>query len=226
MSWHPIFQPRSSPRADAPARRAATGGAPARRVLAALAAGLTLGGCAALNTVSSDVSSYGTWPPGRPPGTYVFERLPSQQAQSEQQSTLEDAARGALERAGFTPAADPARADVTVQLGARISRQDAYPYGDPAWGRWHLGFGRFSGGRGGGFGFGFGMPVDPLRYEREVAVLIRDRSAGTPLYEARAVSDGVTSGDAELLAAMYEAALKDFPTPALSPRRVRVPLER
>jgi hypothetical protein len=186
-----------------------------------------LGGCAALNTVSSDVSSYGTWPAGRAPGSYVFERLPSQVAQADEQAVLEDAARGALEHAGFKPAEDPAKADVTVQVGARISRSDRYPYDDPFWGGWRMGvggggYGRFGGWRGGGFGIGFGIPIDTLRYEREVAVLIRDRAAGTPLYESRAVTDGPTTGSNELLAAMYDAALKDFPTPAMSPRRVNV----
>jgi hypothetical protein len=39
-----------------------------------------LSGCASLNTVVSDVSSYGQWPTQRKPNTYRFERLPSQQA--------------------------------------------------------------------------------------------------------------------------------------------------
>jgi hypothetical protein len=54
--------------------------------------------------------------------------------------------------------------------------------------------------------------------------LIRDRRSGAPLYEARAVSDGYSAGDTSVLGAMFEAALKDFPTPAVSPRKVVVPL--
>ena len=38
------------------------------------------------------------------------------------------------------------------------------------------------------------------RYDREVAVLIRDRASGKPLYEARASSDGITRSDSTLLA--------------------------
>ena len=64
---------------------------------------LLLGGCAAFNNLSSEVSTYGPWPAERKPGAFVFERLPSQQAQPEQQSQLEAAARGALEAAGFRP---------------------------------------------------------------------------------------------------------------------------
>jgi hypothetical protein len=60
-------------------------------------------------------------------------------------------------------------------------------------------------------------------YEREVAVLLRDRASGKPLFEARASSDGYTQG-AELLQAMFDAALKDFPATGLNPRSVTVPL--
>jgi len=41
---------------------------------AAAAAVATLGGCAALNTVTSEVATYGDWPAGRSPGRYAFER--------------------------------------------------------------------------------------------------------------------------------------------------------
>lgn len=190
------------------------------RVAAAAVALAALGGCAALNSVTSDVSSYGTWPAGRAPGSYAFERLPSQAARPEQQQALEDAARGAIEQAGFRPAPDAAKADVTVQVGARVSRYETSPWDDPLWWNFGMGYGRFGGWRP---GFGLSYRYDNPRYEREVAVLIRDRASGAPLYESRAVNDGLSSGDPELLSAMFEAALKDFPTPAVSPRRVTIP---
>jgi hypothetical protein len=194
---------------------------------AVLALGM-LAGCASLNSLDVDVASYGTWPSGRAPGSFAFERLPSQQAQAERQGALETAARDALERAGFTHAADPANADVTVQLGARITRYDTSPWDDPFWWRWgpspwrHPGFHGYPGWYHPHFGFGssFSSP----RYDREVALLVRDRRTGAPLYETRATSDGYSAGDTALLAAMFEAALKDFPTPAVSPRRVTIPL--
>lgn len=193
------------------------------RVMAAGAALLALGGCASFNSLTSDVRSYGTWPAGRAPGTYVFERLPSQASQPEQQAALEDAARPAVEMAGFKPAADAGKADVTIQLGARITRYDTAPWDDPFWWNYGYGFGRFGGWRP---GLGLGYRFDNPRYEREVAVLIRDRASGAPLYETRAVNDSLVGGDPESLSLMYEAALKDFPTPAVSPRRVVVPTNR
>ena len=63
------------------------------------------------------------------------------------------------------------------------------------------------------------------RYERNVAVLLRDRASGTPLYEAHAQTDGNSAGSDALLGAMFEAAMKDFPAAgATNPRRVSVQL--
>ncbi len=65
---------------------------------AAMAAAVSLtAGCASLNSVTSEVSSFGEWPAGRAPGTYAFERLPSQQARQAETELLENAARPALE---------------------------------------------------------------------------------------------------------------------------------
>lgn len=190
------------------------------------AALLLLAGCASLNKLDSDVTSYSHWPAGRTPSTYAFERLPSQQAQPEEQAQLEQAAREALSHAGFTEVTDAASSDVSVQVSARLTRQDAYYdpwYGDPWWG---LRGGGWWGGRGRWWGpsVGFGLSYSTPRYDREVALLIRDRKTGAPLYETRAHSDGLSAGDAPLLSAMFEAALKDFPQPAVNPRRVSIPL--
>ncbi len=194
----------------------------AAALLTALA---TLSGCAALNDLRSDVSSYSNWPAGRKPASYVFERLPSQQAQPELQQRLEDAARGAVEAAGFMPAADAQAADVSIQLGARVSANDRSIYDDPFWwrGGGFVGFGR---GRG-GFGFwGPGLRYDTPTYEREVAVLIRDRKTGQALFESRSSNDGVSPSMNGLLSAMYEAALKDFPNAGPNPRKVVTRISR
>jgi len=104
--------------------------------LAIAAAALALAGCASMNTVTSEVASYGSWPVDRSPGTYAIERLPSQQVRGAQQEGLESGARSALEEAGFQPAANAAQADVMVQIGARASRTDYVPWDDPLWWRW------------------------------------------------------------------------------------------
>jgi hypothetical protein len=194
-----------------------------RKLLAALTIGTlaALSGCAGLNQLTNDVSTYSQWPAERKPSTYAFERLPSQMANPAGQQLLEDSARRAIEGAGFVPASDPKTADYVVQVGARLSYSAPSIYDDPFW--WHGGlyhpryFGHFRRGYGFGFaGYGTFSPV----YEREVAILIRDRKTGTPLYEARATNDGYSSSMNALLAPMFEAAMKDFPNSGINPRRI------
>jgi len=187
-----------------------------------LAASLALGGCTALKSLSSDVSSFGDWPVERKPGTYAFERLPSQQARAEETAALEAAAQGALAKAGFAPVAAGQEPEVLVQVGARVGRSDS-PWADPFW--WRGSFGYYRHGPWLGPRWGMGTQFESTRYEREVAVLIRDRASGKPLFEARASNEsGSSSAGSATLAAMFEAALMDFPRPGMNPRRVVVPL--
>lgn len=200
-----------------------------RRALCSIGAAALLAGCAGIGSVTSDVSSFGDWTAGRAPGSYAFERLPSQQAQPQRQAELEAAATRALEKAGFAPASDAAQADVIVQVGARLTRIEVSPWDDPLWWRWGPGYWRSPVWRPARAPFHspyWSLRADwGTRYERNVAVLLRDRSSGTPLYEAHAQTDGATTGSAALLAAMFEAALQDFPaSSAKNPRSVSVTL--
>ena len=187
-----------------------------------LAVSLSLGGCAAVRSVSSDVSSFGEWPAARKPSTYAFERLPSQQARAVETEALETAAKGALKKAGFEPVAAGQEPDVVVQVGLRLGRNDG-PWVDSLW--WRGGFGYYRHGPWVSPRWGIGLQFDPTRYEREVALLIRDRASGKPLFEARASHESSSSypGSATL-AALFEAALMDFPKVGVNPRRVVVPL--
>lgn len=200
------------------------------KALAALIGAAALTGCASLYNVDADVSSFSRWPAGRGAATYAFERLPSQQTQPQQAQMLEDAARRAIEGAGFVPAADGGVPDVTVQIGARITETDRSPFDDPFWygGRaiWHRPFvyGRYGrpfwgpGWRRGYWDSGFPSAY----YEHEAAVLIRDKRSGEPLYEARAESEGVTAGQT-VLPALFVAAMKDFPAGSpTNPHRITV----
>jgi hypothetical protein len=185
------------------------------------AAGL-LAACASLNTLNAEVTSYGTWPTERKPGTYAFERLPSQQARADAQQRVEDAAHPALAAAGFTAAAPGATPDVLVQVGARVTRYERSPWDDPLWWRGGFGYWRPHPWRG---PYPYWHRHDYSRYyDREVALLLRDRSNGAPLYEARASSEGTTSGGDELLAAMFKAAMTDFPKSGSVPHTVSVKL--
>ena len=194
-----------------------------RKFFIALATAISLSGCAGMYQLSNDVSTYSQWPADRKPATYAFERLPSQQAHAQQQQRLEDAASRAIEGAGFTPAANPASADVLVQLGARVSPNERYIYDDPLWwrgGLYHSHFARGYPRSGFSLGLGYGMGFGPQTYEREVALLIRDRKTGQVLFEAHASNGGASSAINSLLSAMFEAAMKDFPHGGVNPRRV------
>ena len=201
-----------------------------------LAALLAAGGCA--THIRSEVSTFGTWPAGRQPDTYVFERLPSQQDEPNQQR-MEDAARSAIETAGFKPAADAQVADVAVLLNTRLVASHFSPFDDPTgWGgglhRSRFGYSGFGGGFGGGYGLGLGygsgfaFGVDDAwrRHVREVSVLIRDRKSGSVVFESRATSDGVLTTSPALMTAMFQAAMAPFPTTDAKARSVSTPLVR
>ena len=156
-----------------PTRRGALG------VAAAASALLLLGGCAAVSSVSSDVSSFGEWPADRRPGTYAFERLPSQAARAAESAALETAAVPALAKAGFTPAAAGATPDVLVQVGARTDRADNQAWDDPLWWRGGFGYWRYGPWLSPRWGLGLSLNGQAPRYDREVALLCDATHAGT-----------------------------------------------
>ncbi len=198
------------------------------KTLCLAAAALLLSGCAAMNNLNSEVSTFGPWPAERKPASFTFERLPSQQAHPERQQQLEDAARGAVEAAGFRPAADPANAEYLLQVGARVSSTvDPWLYNDALFwrGGWRHGYGYGPGfgrwGRGPYWGaFGGTYYPSSTSFEREVALLIRDRKTGQLLYEARAANSGPSPSIDHILPAMFAAAMKDFPGTGPNPRQV------
>ncbi len=186
-------------------------------------AAVLLAGCAALNTVTSEVSTYGDWPADRKAGSYAFERLPSQQGRAAEAEQLETAAQAALAKAGFTPVTAGQQPDVLVQVGARSGYNDPRLWADPMW--WRGGFGYWRHGPWAGPRWGLSMQIDSRRFEREVALLIRDRASGKPLFEARASTEGSSpSAGTAVLGAMFQAALMDFPKTGVNPRTVQVQL--
>ena len=179
--------------------------------------GLVIAGCATTRTLSTQVSSYGSWPASRKPSSYAFDRLPSQMAQPMEQDRIEAAALPALEAAGFKQVTR-AEADVLVQVAAHVVETNER-WRDPFYWRADWWFYR----RHPFFYPGFGMHYEAPEYQREVGVLIRDRRSNEALYETHARYTSTWSSDA-ILPAMFEAALKDFPQPAVSPRQVVVSL--
>lgn len=193
-------------------------------MLACLALALLTSACAGPKAITSQVSSTGNWPEGRKPGTYVFERLPSQQDQAEVQDKLESAAQPALAAAGFELVPQADKAALSIQVGARTQVEQRQAYYDPFWGPygpWRPGWGGYwgSGGRG---GLAFSMTMEPPRVAMMVDVLIRDRRSNQVLYETHARYERLGGADERFLPFMFEAAMKDFPHQAVSPREVTV----
>jgi len=122
----------------------------------------------------------------------------------------------------IAPAAPGQEPEVLVQVGARDRLIGVQVWDDPLW--WRGGFGTWRHGPWMGPYWGWSGWYQVPRYEREVALLIRERGDGRPLFEARAASEGNASPGPRALAAMYDAALMDFPRLGLNPRRVIVPL--
>jgi len=202
-----------------------------RAPVALLAAMLLLSGCAATR-LDANVNTHGQWPVGRAPGSFAFERLPSQMAQAQEQDRLEAEAAPALVRAGFRPVTAGEMPSVRVQVAARTSQGQvvyAGPYYGGPWGPWGgWGGARWGYGAGWGWGYGAGWGWGTPAYSYylfEVAVLILDAQTQQPLYESRAQSEGSYPDDGTW-AALSAAALKDFPYPAVSPRRVTVDLPK
>lgn len=195
-------------------------------IATALIAPLALGACASLMAARGEVSSFGQWPSGRQPGSYAFERLPSQQQDAEQQAVLERQADAALQARGFKPVAADQKADVVVQVGARVTRQSRSPWDDPLWWRFG-GVGMGPGWRGpwlGYAGWRWNAPMDP-EYDREVALLLRDGASGTPLYEARARNSGATPGAERLIGDLFRLSMADFPQARPEPHEVSLPAQ-
>lgn len=196
-----------------------------RRLLQAVAAVSALGwlaGCTTLDQVSVDVSTYGAWPSGRAPGHFAFERLPSQAQAGAAQDQLEAAAAAALERVGFSRAADAAQADVLVQFGTRQGKVIDPP---PTF-SWGLGVGMPIGRRS---SFGWGMHTGPgwygdrVRDYRELGLLLLDRTSHQVLVEVQARHES-RYGVGDLSEVMFDAALSGFPDLPAGERRVTVPL--
>lgn len=198
----------------------------AARLLAGVASGcamaMLMAGCAGPQALTSEVSSAGQWPTGRKPGHYVFERLPSQKNRPDLQDKLEAAAQPALAAAGFERVDKAEQAEVSVQVAAHARMEQRPYYNDPFWpyGPWRPGVGAgWWGGRG---GMSLGMSMEPARTSMNVDVLIRDLKAGQVLYETHARYERFGGVDEQLYPLLFEAALKDFPYQAVSPRAVTV----
>ena len=196
-----------------------------------MAIALLASGCSTTRLVDSEVTAFSTWRSAPPlPGTaYRFERLPSQQSGSQQQSQLETLAQKSLAKVGMR--LDEASARYAVQLAVEnrlVERfaDDGFLTGGPML----MGSGIYGGfgglgayGRGAGFG---GLGFRELYYWRSVSLQMRDLASNQVVYETRALHDGPWNDTHVVIAAMLDAALLGFPQPPPGTRRIDVQIPR
>ena len=193
--------------------------------LAALVlASVGLAGCETLQKMPVQVSSQSRWPADLPKeGTYRFDRLPSTEINANaraQQLALEDAARDALAELGLTESADEAGAPWLIQLSATLVSLDPLPPRDPFWGP--RGWGGVYGGPGHVHG-GLTLNLSPPRLEREVRLVLRQRSHAQVLWDGSASTVYYGSGAVMSIdRALYRALLQEFPQGTGKPTVVRI----
>jgi Domain of unknown function (DUF4136) len=199
-----------------------------------------LTGCASTRLIDSEVNAFSTLAAVPTGSSYRFERLPSQQTNSQRQDQLEAIAQASLakvglQRVGDAPGSPAAR--YSVQMGINVQRADL-----AVWDDWGPRFGGFVGiasgpylvgnGRGHGavyghFGYGFPYPyLPPPTYVREVSLLLRELASNQVVYETRARHESPWADSLNILPAMFDAALQGFPRPPAGPRMVSVELAR
>ena len=174
-------------------------------LLAALGLGALLSGCALPRMIDSDVASYSGTVAATTPANYTFERLPSQ-TQSARQDAIEAMTGQALRKVGLALSdAGTATPQYRVQASVQIS-QITNPYrGRPRssvfWGM----------GDPGPAGASLVVVMEPPWYRHSVQLVLRESQTNLVAYETTAVFDGPWSDSLNLLPAVMDAALRDFP---------------
>jgi hypothetical protein len=197
-----------------------------KRLLALLVLPLLLTGCGGMRLVDAQVQATATSTAVDTTGRYRFERLPSQVDQP-LTSQVEAVAQVALAQVGLLRNDTAAR--YSVLPGARVQPYTTDPWGDP-WGR-APGVGPYgqvvigTGSAGSMVGWGMRFPP-PTYYRYEISLLLRDLQSGQVVYETRATHSGPWADNANILPALFEAALKDFPTPPAGIRQVNIEIPR
>lgn len=200
--------------------------------LFALFALLALSGCAGVRLVDTEVRSFTSAPPIPRGASYRFERLPSQQADAFAQERLENLALQALRQVGLQRQDSTAHYSVQVSYGLKVDPHAPGEQSRDAWGLgWSLGWGVRSGNVAVAanvpFGQlpGFGIP-QPSYYWRQVSLIIRNLSTQQVVFETHAAHDGPWSDSEAILPALFEAALRGFPTPPVGVRRIPIEIPR
>ncbi|MFZ9182412.1 MAG: DUF4136 domain-containing protein [Hylemonella sp.] len=197
-----------------------------KALLLAMLLGL-LSGCSGLRLVDAQVKTGTAGMAIEPGARYRFDRLPSQTEDIGRTQELEAMAEQALAQVGLV--LDEQQPRYSVLLGARMQPYLANAWGQPlgttpggAYGSVMIGTGSAMGGM---FGWGMRFPP-PTHYGYEVSLVLRDLASAQVVYDTRATHSGPWSDSANLLPALFRAALQDFPEPAPGLRQVHLEIPR
>ena len=170
-----------------------------------LAAALLLGGCAMTRMIDSEVQSYLGAAGAQTGATYRFERLPSQQGGQASQEALEAITERVLGQHSLTRNDSEARYSVQISVDVvQYQREPRYPQV----------FGGVFVAHDGSLRHRPPMMVmvmEPPWYRHTVHLLMRDVATGQMAYETHAAHEGPWSDTGNLLPAILEAALRNYP---------------
>ena len=193
-----------------------------RLIAALLSVAALLAGCSTTRVVDADAQAFSSLQPSAEPRSFRFERLPSQQAQPQQQAQLEAIAQAALERAGLRH--DPQSPRYSVQVDTQVQR---LPRRDDLWGDpWHRPWGLGPGWGAPGWHHPGGSPLfwgphrpwpEPDWLAHRVQLVLRDLHSQQIVFESQATHEARQPADAATWGALFDAALQGFPTPPCRP---------
>ncbi len=191
-----------------------------------------LAGCGGMRLIESDVSALSELQTANltgSGGSYRFERLLSQQAQPQAQAGLEAIAEQAMAKLGMHRAADPAQARYSVMASARTL---VFQQGDEG-NLWPMGAAHGNaqvavgiGGQPRILGIMRPMMIVSYVYRSQASLVMREVPGMRVVFEARAAHEGPWPDSPAVYAALFDAALRDFPRPPPGIRRVRIEIPR
>jgi hypothetical protein len=189
---------------------------------------LLLGGCAL--PIASDVTVFHEWP-DQAPRSYRFAATEAQ-LDSLEHASYRALMRAELARVGFVETAQAPRFEVRIEFSTEPRTQRRIEYSNPDYLQPWFYWGSF--GSGGGFslaapfpGFGYGpYAVERAEswYEYRLSVEIGDLAAGgRNVYEASAVTGGISPSIADAMPYLVRSVFTDFPGRSGVTRHVQVP---
>lgn len=176
-----------------------------------------LQGCGLPRMIDSDVQSF-VGSEGALTGVgYRFERLPSQQAHSGAQQTIEAMAEQAFTEVGLY------RDDAAPRYSAQVS-MEVRTIAPPEQRRSRSERGLLRPDGVAVFSPSFALVIEQPWYRHSVQVLLRDVGSTRVAFESTASFDGPWADSLQLLPVVMRAALRDYPNPPQGARKVVIEL--